>query len=164
MSFERKGECNHCGYCCLFIATEPHVLSFDRSNLRDKNGEFDEAHAHVRGLVHAANSPNPNELNVPAWFYSPCQAYNMDTLRCSIQAEKPRICQDFPWIPEQIVGTPCSYYFEKTNEAGVIFRQGGQGSPHPGRSAEQHGTKLLDADPYFNVPYPLIMPRRPDHA
>ena len=154
MTWKRQGECNGCGMCCLFLAVSPQEISFTPEGLVGKDGQTDTHHTHVRGLVKGEDQL----FHVPAWLYSPCSEYSLENMGCKIHETKPQTCKDYPWMPEQIVGTPCSYYFEKQNEAGVVFRQGGQASPYPGKSVEQNGTTLLDVEPYFNIPYPLIVP------
>lgn len=159
MTWTRQGECNHCGFCCLFLTAEPHMLTFNKETMKDKEGKYDAAHAQVRGMA----EQDGGEMVVPAWFYSPCTAFDTTELRCGIHEEKPQLCKDFPWLPSQVVGTPCSYYFEKTTTGPDLviktLRQGGQSSPFPGRSI-QEGTKVfLDEADYFNIPYPVITPR-----
>ena len=156
MTWTRQGECNHCGFCCLFLASEPHILSFNKDGIKNKDGGFDAPHAQIRGLVEQPDG----SMAVPAWFYSPCTAFDTKELRCGIHETKPEVCKDYPWLPSQVIGTPCSFYFEKvtTGDDKVLrtLRQGGQASPFPGRTIQMGAKVFEDATDYFNVPYPLI--------
>ncbi len=67
-----------------------------------------------------------------AWLDAPCP--EMDThiwpygkiSRCKIQSQKPKTCVEFPRLPQDVAGTPCSYWF--TSDDGQAI--GGTGSPH----------------------------------
>lgn len=64
--------------------------------------------------------------------FAPCMAHDPAAKRCMIYEERPQGCQEFPSVPEQIEGTPCSYYFEITDAQGVVTeRRGGLDSPYP---------------------------------
>ena len=70
-------------------------------------------------------------------LFAPCQLYDqaqaMKGPGCKIYDVRPATCRDFPEKPEQILDTPCSFYFERTVD-GSTERVGGKGSPHPGRT------------------------------
>lgn len=152
----RQGECNHCGYCCLFLATQAHMLALEKDGFRDQHGKFDEQHLKVRHVM--TDQAEPSKVVTHAWFYSPCSEFKVDELRCGIQETKPYTCSAYPWDPEQVIGTPCSYFFEKKQDD-TTLRIGGQGSPYPGHTGERAGVVFQDTQPYINAPYPLIMPR-----
>jgi Fe-S-cluster containining protein len=64
--------------------------------------------------------------------FAPCAAHDPVKLRCTIYDDRPDVCRAFPSMPDQIEGTPCSYWFEAVDEEGsVVERRGGLGSPHP---------------------------------
>lgn len=58
------------------------------------------------------------------WVQSSCPEHTDDG--CVIYRSRPQTCQDFPIVPLNIVGSPCSYWFE--DDRG--FKAGGSGSPH----------------------------------
>lgn len=66
-----------------------------------------------------------------AWLDAPCPQLRTEAWaygthhRCSIYETRPQTCQSFPRLPQDIVGTPCSYWFTQDGEA-----IGGLGSPH----------------------------------
>jgi len=82
-------------------------------------------------------APDGRELaliRVP--ILAPCSAFNKDAAPakepgCTIYERRPPSCWEFPRIPEQVSGTPCSYWFERHTSEG-IERIGGNNSPHPG--------------------------------
>ena len=154
MTWKRQGECNHCGFCCLFLSNIEVELNSTRAELVDTEGNVDEKHLHVRGFERGEG----DAYHGKALFYSPCEEYNIHEMRCSIQASKPKTCVEFPAIPEQVLGTPCSYYFEECVD-GHAARMGGDQSPYPGRTFEKNGLQFKDLTPYPTVRYPLILPR-----
>lgn len=121
---ERRGECNHCGWCCQFEGVHRNVVEpaagqatvhpSDRRFYELRGGQSVEGGRVVRYLMHA---------------FAPCSAHVKEEKRCLAYADRPDICQEFPSIPEQIEGTPCSHWFEETVEGRVVQR-GGEGSPH----------------------------------
>lgn len=111
-NWERKGECSHCGWCCenlgrFEINVEPTDLQY--VNIRG-------AKMTLRGLV------------IEGDFHAPCPQH-IDG-RCAVYANRPRTCVDFPSEPNEIIRTPCSYWFERDVD-GVVERLGGKGSPFP---------------------------------
>ena len=155
MEWTRKGECNHCGFCCMFLSNSLTPVNSTAEALTPPGKEcVDEAHLVVRQFEEVG----PGRYQGGAWLYSPCSEYDMDTLRCGINDKKPMTCREFPTTPDQVLGTPCSYYFERTADD-KVFRQGGEGSQFPGRSVEKGDRIFTSIEPYPCVPYPLIMPR-----
>jgi Fe-S-cluster containining protein len=65
-------------------------------------------------------------MRMVAQMFVPCVEHDAEKKQCRTYENRPRICKEFPMSPEQIEGTPCSYYFE-TPEG----NRGGQGSPYP---------------------------------
>jgi Fe-S-cluster containining protein len=116
----RHGECNHCGHCCTFVARE--VLVRTREEIRR-----DPAFYTARGFAEVEVDGQPRHV-LWAWLHAPCPQFTGG--RCGIQAVKPETCVAFPQRPQDIVGTPCSYWFER---AGVAV--GGTGSPFPSSEA-----------------------------
>ena len=94
----RKGECNGCGYCCQIISRVQ--LHFPTQDAAFK----------------AARGISPNGIK---WVdvIDPCQ-HHVDS-SCAIHATRPQTCRDFPQTPQEINGTPCSYWFED-EEGNVI--------------------------------------------
>lgn len=154
MTWKRQGECNHCGFCCLFLSNAEIELNTTKGELATPDGVVDEQHLAVRGFKQQEGDAYTGK----ALLYSPCREFNLHELRCNIQATKPKICVEFPTMPEQVVGTPCSYYFEECAD-GHAARMGGDQSLYPGRTFEKNGIQLKDMTPYPTVRYPLIMPR-----
>lgn len=117
---ERRGECNGCGWCCQFEGIHRNVagsgplglLSDERRFYELRGGSSPDGGQTVRYLVHA---------------YAPCSNHDKDAKRCTDYANRPDICREFPSVPGQIEGTPCSHWFE--DEHGN--RRGGEGSPYP---------------------------------
>ena len=114
----REGECNHCGWCCqnagygqLFIPIEMN------------EGGTDEEYIQVRGYKEVTSQGHKGHA-VPVDFHTVCAKYADQ--RCSIWAERPRVCAAYPLWPNQVVKTPCSYWFIRGEE-----KVGGDGSPHP---------------------------------
>lgn len=109
----RMGECNNCGWCCQFNGVHRNVVEIETADL---------SFFKLRGGV---ETPNGNILYL-AHEFLPCSAHNKECNKCKIYENRPQTCQEFPQIPEQIEGTPCSYWFEKDGE-----KRGGAGSPFP---------------------------------
>lgn len=123
--WERKGSCNDCGYCCNTLTRAD--LSFPMGPRIDR--EF----YRVRGFgfVQAANRQELAMLpRVPVVF--PCPSYDQEGKRCTIYENRPRTCREFPTRPEDILGSPCSYWFDRETKDGSLEVMGGDGSPHPG--------------------------------
>jgi Fe-S-cluster containining protein len=72
------------------------------------------------------------KLRVVQHAFIPCSSHDDKTKACKTYDDRPQICRDFPSLPDQIEGTPCSHWFELSDDDGnVIERRGGLGSPHP---------------------------------
>ena len=120
----RKGECNHCGYCCIFAVSRTRLF-IEKPNERDK--EF----LLVRGFKLAV-TPMGVGLETVADSYVPCPKHTQS--RCSIYDKRPEACKAFPETPEQIMGTPCSYWFE--DAMGIEKPLGGDASPYAVKHAK----------------------------
>ena len=106
MTWARRGECNHCGWCCQFIA-RVKITGFATDTPDD-----------VAFL--ALRRPAPF-VDVPG----PCIKHDVAAQRCTIYEVRPKACRQFPERPEQIEDTPCSYWFEGVDATGVVIRRGG---------------------------------------
>lgn len=124
MIFERKGECNNCGWCCQFegvyrnIAQTPDGSPLSESDRRFyamRGGVTHDGGKTIRYLVHA---------------FMPCDAHDQEAKTCTVYEDRPTICRNFPASPEQVEGSPCSYWFETVVD-GEIVRRGGGESPYP---------------------------------
>lgn len=121
----RRGECNNCGWCCQFEGIHRNVAApsaggallhpDDRRFYELRGGTSPDGGKTVRYLVHA---------------FAPCSNHDKDGKRCKDYAGRPTTCVDFPSVPAQIEGTPCSHWFEMEVD-GAIERRGGAGSPYP---------------------------------
>lgn len=104
----RQGECNHCGWCCENLGRfEIAVSNPDRRYLE------------VRGAA-----LKNNVLVIQGDFCAPCPQH-VDG-RCGIYEERPATCSAFPSEPNEIIRTPCSYWFDNGET-----KLGGKGSPYP---------------------------------
>mgnify|MGYP001612643283 CR=1 FL=1 len=86
----------------------------------------DEEYMKVRGFKPAVNG------EAKGWMAAgpvllPCPQHKEN--RCSIYETRPQSCRDWPVSPEQVTGTPCSYWFEDTE--GVEKPVGGGVAPFP---------------------------------
>lgn len=119
----RQGECDHCegrvpgGWCCEFLGkTKVGAFVYDQG---------DEEYMKVRGFTKLTYDGKEGWY-LAGFVHAPCPMH-IDN-RCSIYDKRPGTCKLWPWAPEQVVGTPCAYYFE-SEEGDKI---GGDGSPYPG--------------------------------
>lgn len=126
----RKGECNHCGYCCIFAVNRVRLF------IKEPN-EQDKEFLAVRGFKFAA-TPQGIGWEAIAESYVPCPKHQEN--RCSIYDKRPETCKLFPQFPEQIIGTPCSYWFE--DQEGMEKSIGGDASPFSVKHAKMR--ELLD--------------------
>jgi len=119
VKYARKGECNGCGWCCQFLMMLRMTVP-DRSPepLTPDMEKFYSLRYGVKG--------EDNRMRLTVHGFAPCQAHDNEAKRCAIYEDRPQSCKDFPTTPEQIEGTPCSYWFERGEE-----KRGGLGSPHP---------------------------------
>lgn len=118
LGWARRGECNHCGWCCqntgqVFLAAS--VVA---------NGSTDVEYYRTRGYLISPTDDGNSVCNALVDCRCPCPQH-VDN-RCAVYDSRPRTCQEFPKHPTQIVYTPCSHWFE---QEGV--RVGGTGSPYP---------------------------------
>ena len=109
MTWVRHGECNGCGFCCEAIAYVEVALP---DQIEDQ--EF----LRLRGF----SPEGTKRLHI----IDPCPALRHDKT-CSIYETRPRTCREFPTSPDEIVNSPCSYWFENGDGEKI----GGGGSPHP---------------------------------
>lgn len=108
----RHGDCNHCGWCCETLSRQYVV----RQPAEPKWVEFYGA----RGF-----GPAPGgTVGRFAWLLAPCPQHTDD--RCALGDARPERCREYPTYPMEVVGTPCSYWFEADG-----VRAGGEGSPYP---------------------------------
>jgi len=119
--WERKGDCNSCGWCCQFLQVQrmtvlPHAVTPDIARCY---------------LLRNGVQTEDGSVQIITHIFSPCQAHDAIGKKCTIYADRPEACKVFPTFPEQIEGSPCTYWFEKTGEDGSIERRGGLDSPHP---------------------------------
>ena len=61
-------------------------------------------------------------------LFAPCKLHDMGNKRCLVYDHRPVTCRVFPETPEQIRGTPCSYWFEREVD-GATEKIGGNGAP-----------------------------------
>ena len=115
----RKGECNHCGWCCQFNGVHRNVVEATGADER------------FYQLRRAKRTPDGQHLLYLAHEYLPCSAHDVVQRRCTVYADRPQTCRDFPEVPEQVEGTPCSHWFERELPEGRIERRGGDVSPYP---------------------------------
>ncbi len=114
----RKGECNHCGWCCENVGYGQLFIP-----LGANYEGLDEQYTQIRGFGESTSRGHTGHM-VPVDFRTVCPLFCDQ--RCSINATKPRTCSEYPLWPGQIVKTPCSYWFARGEE-----KVGGEGSPHP---------------------------------
>ena len=112
-TWTRHGECNHCGWCCEVLAREFVV----RSPVDSYWVEFYKA----RGFKKVSAGDFVGRFAV---LTAPCPEHIND--RCALEERKPRRCKEFPVVPAEIIGSPCSYWFENGR-----MKAGGTGSPFP---------------------------------
>ena len=100
----------------------------------EEKADLHEAYIALRGGV--AVDRSARKWDVPIDIKAPCEAHDSANLRCAIYDRRPRVCRDFPWNPDQVVGTPCSYWFVR-QVAGREEVVAGGGAPEEirGRSA-----------------------------
>lgn len=123
MSYIRKGDCNGCGWCCQFEAVH-------RCTATSPSGKLSESDQRFYLLRGARVSAGGEIAQYLMHAYVPCEAYE-EARGCSIYETRPDICRDFPSSPEQVEGSPCSFWFERTSDDGTTERRGGMNSPHP---------------------------------
>lgn len=121
MSIERKGACNDCGWCCQFVVIQR--ITVPVSEVTPDSTAFYRLRGGLLG--------EDGKLRVVQHGFVPCSAHDNEKKRCMVYEDRPEVCKAFPTMPDQIEGTPCSHWFELTDEAGeVLERRGGLGSPH----------------------------------
>ena len=120
----RRGECNHCGWCCEFIGRRIFTIT---PRPAPGQREIDWDFLRVRGFNRTGV-----KASLPIGLHAPCWEHDVAAQRCKIHDTRPATCRAFPERPEQIDGTPCSYYFERVQPDGAIEQVGGDGAPFPG--------------------------------
>jgi hypothetical protein len=113
-AWQRRGECNHCGFCCETLSRQFVV----RRPIEHRWIEFYKA----RGFEAVKGSGGM--VGRFAWLTAPCPQHVGD--RCAMGTDRPEWCHEFPTQPTEIIGTPCSYWFEQGKH-----KVGGAGSPYP---------------------------------
>lgn len=104
MPYIRHGECNHCGWCCQFTG---------QSTVKVENarGLSDPDYYKARGFAIVQREGLSILAEAKVSHHLPCPQHVNE--RCSIYAERPSTCKDFPVSPEQIKHVPqCGYHFE----------------------------------------------------
>ena len=118
----RHGECNSCGWCCQFIMVQR--VTVPASHITTDSEKFYKLRGGIMG--------EDGKLRVVQHAFIPCSAHDDEAKQCRAYDDRPQICHDFPSAPDQIEGTPCSHWFELTDDADtVIDRRGGLSSAHP---------------------------------
>jgi Fe-S-cluster containining protein len=141
----RQGECSNCGFCCAFEG--PLAVRTDVSKVTSGSDASARRFLEYRGFEVRPGGA-ASKLAV---VWSPCAKHEKGVTlagkplaphtapacsplapggRCTIYAERPTVCRDFPQAPGAIEATPCSYWFEKVVD-GRVIRRGGLGSPYP---------------------------------
>lgn len=126
MTLTRMGDCNHCGWCCQFEGLHRNVVESAAPNEKVEPDEV--AFYTLRG---GKVDIDGRLLRYIAQAYLPCSAHDSAEKKCKAYDVRPSICREFPAIPEQIEGTPCSHWFEGTLPNGEIIQRGGEGSLYP---------------------------------
>ena len=125
----RKGECNSCGMCCQYLGRD---IPLTITPPVRQDGEVDLEYIAVRGYQ-LDEKPGWATRNIHA--FAPCSVHDNENKRCTVYDQRPETCRNFPAHPAQIEQTPCSYWFEWSEEDKIV-RIGGEGSPYPGKSSE----------------------------
>lgn len=122
--WKRRGYCNNCGWCCQFMGySELHMIPKPEPGMT----KIDDAYYEARGFERS-----DKDVSIKVSLHAPCQYHVTDPstgkpVGCVIQETKPYTCKMFPFRPEQIEDTPCSYWFERELN-GVRERKGGNES------------------------------------
>lgn len=121
----RRGICSGCGWCCEFIGRRLlQIIPAPGPGQRDPDWAF----YRVRGFSRDGGT----KVQLPIGLHAPCWEHDAAAQRCKIYETRPPTCRAFPERPEQIEGTPCSYWFERRRDDGAIERRGGDGAPLQG--------------------------------
>lgn len=127
----RRGRCNGCGYCCQFSGrTVAHLVA----RTLEGTGQPDWAYYEARDFNIQRMADGTYDVAFPCHLMAPCPQHDVEKQRCRIYETRPETCQKFPEFPSQVLGSPCSYWFERERANGELERQGGEGSPYPGKS------------------------------
>jgi Fe-S-cluster containining protein len=113
---QRHGECNSCGWCCQFVVVQR--VTIPSSEVTPESEHFYGLRGAIKGV--------DGKLRLVQHAFVPCAAHDNIGKRCGSYETRPKTCETFPSLPEQIEGTPCSFWFE--GDSGE--RRGGLGSPH----------------------------------
>ena len=107
--------------CCQFMAI--NRLTIKKQDVTEDSRKFYTLRNGLEG--------EDGKIRTVAHMFMPCSAHDNVNRKCTIYENRPQICRDFPVIPDQIEGTPCSYWFEIVDENGnIIERRGGLNSPY----------------------------------
>lgn len=129
ITWERAGECNHCGQCCKdahlinygFLNDEESNHFYEEKGIKPKDGSLWPAEEGIWTEQAVENDDDRRFFgNVrvipqdepwkpcPSWTGTGCALHGLD---------KPGLCKTWPHTPTQIEGfTECSYTFTKINE------------------------------------------------
>ena len=118
--WERHGTCNGCGHCCQFLGERVMTMTFT-----GQSDEYDRRYLELRGIqIDTATRTGTKKIGI----FLPCTAHDNAAKQCTVYETRPRTCRDFPWGPEQIAGTPCSFWFTRQVN-GREETIGGDGAP-----------------------------------
>jgi len=116
----RQGDCNNCGWCCQFLSVQRITIGE-----KDVTSDIERFYKLRNGVL-----CEDGKIRFTVHLFIPCDAHDNSNKRCKDYANRPEVCKAFPSMPEQIEGTPCSYWFE-CEDGG---KRGGLGSsPRFGR-------------------------------
>lgn len=118
MAWERHGECNHCGHCCHFRFGKIEAFL----------AQPDEKQAELMRMLGFRDAEREGKKGLLRMTSLSAECPNHQQDRCAIYEHRPAICREWPTSPEQVRGTPCSYWFEDME--GKEKPVGGEGSPY----------------------------------
>lgn len=106
--------------CCQFLGERVMTMKFTGNS-----DDYDRQYLELRGIrVDPATRTGTKKIGI----FLPCTAHDLAGRRCTVYERRPRTCRDFPWGPEQISGTPCSFWFSR-NVNGKEEIIAGDGAP-----------------------------------
>jgi Fe-S-cluster containining protein len=117
----RHGECNRCGWCCRYAA-------WSVSRVENPQGLSDPDYYRTRGFTLHFHKGMATMATAQVLHEQRCPEMAGDDCGMIESPARPRTCGEFPSRPEQVIGIPCSYWFETDN--GNI---GGDASPYPSK-------------------------------
>jgi len=130
----RKGECTHCGYCCT-VAVPEVTVAYPTAKFQPS---FSDDYWKVRGVKRTTTRDGTQLLQFTGILINPCPKLDasIPTAPCTIYESRPDYCRTWPTVPEQIKGTPCTYWFEE-----VEARDGHKSDrPLPGEQGGERDT------------------------